>query len=186
MTQNQDSNVNHLCAVLYGDTLSVAWHKGAQNTSCDQTSGFFFVLDPYTPVLRCYHMSDYVLNNKTNAGRKPSGSSALQSFLLLCSRFFEILKQLRSSECVDSWVLCLYALWIKSRCSAAALPCCFLLSAGLAGHRKRSRVTNRYFYCDLIAADLKPKEKKMSSTQLFIYLFILNSDTQCVCPRPHT
>lgn len=92
MTQNQDSNVNHgstsLCAVLYGETLSVAWHKGAQNTSCNQTRGFFFVLDPYTPVLRCYHMGDCVLNNKTNAGRKSSGSSALQSFLLLCSRFF--------------------------------------------------------------------------------------------------
>lgn len=49
----------------------------------------------------------------------------------------------------------------------------------------------QFLCCDLIAADLAPspkekKRKKMSSTEAFIYLFILNSDTQRACPRPHT
>lgn len=49
----------------------------------------------------------------------------------------------------------------------------------------------QFLCCDLIAADLaaSPKEKKKKCPQLrrlFIYLFILNSDTQRACPRPHT
>lgn len=49
----------------------------------------------------------------------------------------------------------------------------------------------QFLCCDLITADLaaSPKEKKkkeLSSTEAFIYLFILNSDTQRACPRPHT